>query len=94
MTFAAIVAFGPDLSRIAEFRPAHRTYLAELRDKGKLALSGGFADHRGGLNIFVAESEAEVVRMLRADPYAAPGIYASWEIRAWNIVVANKELLP
>jgi uncharacterized protein YciI len=94
MKFAAIVTFGEDLSRIPELRPLHRAYLGGLRDAGKLALSGPFDDHRGGLNIFEAESAEEVDAILRADPYTEPGIFASWEIRAWNIVVSNRDLLP
>jgi hypothetical protein len=94
MIFAATVTFGPDLSRIPELRPAHRAYLAQLRDAGKLALSGAFADHRGGLNIFEAASAEEVDALLKADPYTGPGIFQSWEIRAWNIVISNHDLLP
>ena len=94
MTFAAIVTFGPDLSRIPEVRPAHRAYLAELRDAGKLALSGPFGDLRGGMTIFEAESAADVDHILKNDPYTAAGIFASWEIRPWTIVVARRELLP
>jgi uncharacterized protein len=71
-----------------------RGYLAGLRDSGKLALSGGFTDHRGGLNIFVADSAEEVDAWLKADPYTTGGIFVSWEIRPWNIVVSNRELLP
>jgi uncharacterized protein YciI len=94
MIFAATVTFGSDLSGIPELRPAHREYLASLRDAGKLALSGAYADHRGGLNIFEAASEEEVDALLKADPYTPAGIFQSWEIRAWNIVVSNRDLLP
>jgi uncharacterized protein YciI len=94
MIFAATVSFGEDLPRIPELRPAHRAYLAELRDRGKLALSGAYADHRGGLNIFEAASEEEVDGLLKADPYTPAGIFATWEIRAWNIVISNRDLLP
>jgi uncharacterized protein YciI len=94
MTFAAIVTFGPDLSRIPEIRPAHRAYLGELRDAGKLALSGPFPNHGGGMSIFQVETPEEVEAILKADPYTAAGIFVSWEIRPWNIVVARRELLP
>jgi uncharacterized protein YciI len=94
MTFAAIVTFGPDLSRLPELRPAHRAYLAELREAGKLALSGPFGDLRGGMSIFQAESEQEVDAILKRDPYTAAGIFQSWQIRPWTIVAARRELLP
>jgi uncharacterized protein YciI len=94
MTFAAIVTFGPDLTQIPQHRPAHRAYLAQLRDAGKLALSGPFGDHRGGMTIFEAESEDEVDQILKQDPYTAAGIFASWDIRPWTIVVSRRDLLP
>ncbi len=94
MTFAAIVTFGPDLARIPELRPAHRAYLKDLKEAGKLALSGPFGDHRGGMTIFEAASAEEVEGILKNDPYTAAGIFASWEIREWTIVVSQRTLLP
>jgi uncharacterized protein YciI len=94
MKYAATITFGPDLSRLTELRPLHRAYLAELRDAGKLVLSGPFSDRRGGMTIFEAGSEQEVDEILKADPYAKNGIFASWEVREWTIVMANRGLVP
>src|SRR5437764_736925 len=94
MKFAAIVTFAADLSRLPEVRPLHRAYQAKLRDAGKLALSGACADLRGGMNIFEAESEAEVEALMQADPFTQNGVFASWEIRGWNITASNRSLLP
>lgn len=93
MLFAATITFGPDLSKAPEFRPAHRAGLAKLRDEGKLLLSGPLADMKGGLTIFNAESADEVDAILKADIYTEHGIFASWEIRPWNVVVHDTERL-
>ena len=49
MKFAALIEYLQDKAKIAEIRPVHRQYLASLREKGQLAISGPFTDDSGAL---------------------------------------------
>jgi uncharacterized protein YciI len=93
MKYAAIVQYTSDASIIAKARPAHRQYLTGLQEQGKLAISGPFADDRGGLLVYEAENPEEVQRMITEDPFATSGVFVSWEIRPWNVVFVNRKLL-
>jgi uncharacterized protein YciI len=94
MVFAAIIDYGPDASKITEFRPQHREYLRGLVAENKLVISGPFADDTGGLLVYNADSEAEVDALIQADPFHKCGVFQTWKIRPWKIVMANRELLP
>ena len=93
MKFAALAKYTPDASTIAKARPAHRQYLTGLREQGKLVISGPFTDDSGGLLVYEAETSEQVDTMLREDPFATQGVYLSWEIRPWNVVFINQDLL-
>ena len=93
MKYAAIVTYTPDASVIAKARPAHRQYLIGLKEQNKLVISGPFADDRGGLLVYEAENPGQVEALIAADPFAAQGVFLSWEIRAWNVVMINSDLL-
>jgi uncharacterized protein YciI len=94
MKFAAIIDYGPDLSKIAEFRPKHRVYLTELLNNGKLAISGPFVDDSGGLIVYETDSVEEAEKLISEDPFSKVGVFAKWSIRPWNPVFANPALLP
>jgi uncharacterized protein YciI len=94
MKFAALIDYGPDLSKIAEIRPTHRQYLGELLKNGKLAISGPFVDDSGALIVYEAESKEEVEAIIASDPFAKVGVFATWTIRPWNVVMGNPALLP
>ncbi|MEI9812148.1 MAG: YciI family protein [Acidobacteriota bacterium] len=40
-----------------------------------------------------ADDEAEVEGIIKADPFYAAGVFQTWKIRPWKIVMANRELL-
>jgi len=94
MKFAAIIEYTTDKSKITQLRPTHREYLMGLRKAGKAVMVGPFTDDSGGLLIYEAESKEEVERMIREDPFGQGGVFVSWNIRPWNIVWVNNELLP
>jgi uncharacterized protein len=94
MIFAAVIQYGPDKSKIAEIRPSHRQYLLGLRDAGKMAINGPFGDDSGALIVYSAETKDDVEAMLKEDPFAKAGVFASWTIRQWNPVFINRSLLP
>jgi uncharacterized protein YciI len=94
MKFAAIIEYIQDKAKIAEVRPVHRQYLASLKDKGQLAISGPFTDDWGALIVYEAGSNEEAETLLRGDPFHESGIFVSWTIRPWNTVIANRDLFP
>jgi hypothetical protein len=94
MKFAAIIEYAKDREKIAQVRPVHRQYLASLREKGQLVASGPFTDDSGALIIYEAATREEAEALLQADPFHANGIFVTYQLRPWNPVVANRELLP
>ena len=94
MKFAAIIDYTEDTAKVSKVRPVHRDYLTGLKVKGKLVLAGPFTDDSGALIVYEAGSKDEAERLLQGDPFHANGIFQSWQIRPWNTVMANKELLP
>lgn len=94
MTYAVTIQYGPDKSKIAEFRPPHRAYLRGLIDSGKVVIAGPFTDDSAGLIAYEAESEAEVEQIIKADPFYQNGVFQSWVIKPWRIVTVNRDLLP
>lgn len=94
MIYAATIDYGPDIAKIEEFRPSHREYLRGLIRENKLVISGPFVDDSGGLLVYSAENEADVEAIIKADPFYKCGVFQTWKIRPWKIVMANRELLP
>lgn len=94
MIFAALIDYSPDASKIAEHRPAHRAYLKSLLDSGNLVISGPFLDDGGGLLVYEAPTKEDAEALIRADPFAKAGVFVSWTIRPWKIIMANPSLLP
>lgn len=94
MKFAAIIEYAQEPAKIAEIRPVHRQYLASLKAKGQLAVSGPFTDDTGALIVYEAASREEAEKLLQGDPFHQNGIFVDWKIRPWNTVIANRELFP
>lgn len=94
MKFAAIIEYSQDKAKIAEIRPVHRQYLASLKEKGQLAVSGPFTDDYGALIVYEAATKEEAESYLKADPFNHNGIFISYVIRPWNTVIANRDLFP
>ena len=94
MKFAAIIEYLQDKARIAELRPVHRQYLTSLRERGQLVASGPFTDDSGALIIYEAPTREEAEKLLQGDPFHQGGVFVRWQLRPWNPVIANRELLP
>jgi uncharacterized protein YciI len=94
MKFAAVIEYTPDKAKIAEFRPPHREYQKVLKQEGKVALAGPLADDSGGIIVYEAASKQDVEDWIRADPFATGGVFVSWVIHPWNLILANRDLLP
>jgi uncharacterized protein len=85
MKFAVIFSYA-NQGKIAEVRPAHREYLAALKQHGKLVAAGPFVDDSGALIIYEAESEEEAQQIIKGDPFYESGIFDSYLIRPWRQV--------
>lgn len=94
MKFAAIIEYSTDKTKIQSIRPIHRQYLASLRERGQLAISGPFTDDSGALIVYEAASAPEAEKLLQGDPFHQNGIFLNYVLRPWNPVIANRELFP
>jgi uncharacterized protein YciI len=94
MKFAAVIDYKADNPKVAEVRPAHRKYLGELKEKGKLVISGPFPETGGALIVYEAGSKDEAEALIKADPFTTGGVFTSWVIRSWNPIFINRDLLP
>ncbi len=94
MKFAAIIEYVQDKEKVQAVRPVHRQYLAGLRQKGQLVAAGPFTDDSGALIIYEAASRDEAEKIIQGDPFAQNGIFQKYQLRPWNAVMANHDLLP
>ena len=70
--------FDPDI------QGAHRAYLAELAERGRLEASGPFADQSGGAYLVQADSLTEAEAIAAADPLGSSG---AAELAVWASAV-------
>lgn len=94
MKFAAVIKYSQDAEKVARVRPAHRQYLTSLLQTGKLFASGPFTDDSGALIIYEAETLQQAEEILKADPFHGSGIFLSWDLRPWKVVMGNAGLMP
>ena len=94
MKFAALIEYLQDQETVERLRPLHRQYLASLKEKGQLAISGPFADGSGALIVYETGSVTAAEALLKGDPFHANGVFLRWQFRPWNPVIANPALLP
>jgi uncharacterized protein YciI len=92
MKFAAIIEYTNDGSKIAATRPAHREYLKNLLESDRLVISGPFTDDTGGILVYQAGSPEEAEKLIQEDPFAKAGVFASWRLREWRVVMSNPRL--
>lgn len=70
--------------RRLEVRPAHREYLTELKEAGKLVTAGPFPDQTGALLIYDVADEAELRDILAKDPYTPADVYEIATLSEWE----------
>lgn len=89
MKFVTYASYVPDQDAVNDLRPEHFEYLAGLLAEGKLAAAGSFADGSGGLFIYDVESFEDAKAAVSADPFAAGGAFARYEVKPWEADLAN-----
>jgi uncharacterized protein YciI len=80
--------------KIAEVRSAHRIYLTNLLQTGRLAAAGPFTDDSGAFIVYEAETLEQAEVLLKSDPFHDGGIFVKWTIKAWKTVFGNRDLFP
>lgn len=94
MKFAAIIKYISDTDKIQSVRPLHRAYLTSLLNQGNIVATGPFTDGFGALIIYEASDHDATESLIKSDPFYKEGIFISWELHPWNVVMANKDLFP
>ena len=82
--FAATYTYSPELAeRREENKPAHRRWLSEQVDAGRILTVGPFTDGSGALLIVSAGSADDVEELLSRDPHRTADLVADTAIRPW-----------
>jgi len=91
--FVNYAKYAGDKSRLPTVRPAHWAYDQTLKNAGKLALAGPFANDEGGLFVYNAVGREEAMSYFKQDPFAPEGVFADCELHEWIIEGVNPDLL-
>jgi uncharacterized protein YciI len=94
MTYAVTIDYSSDHSLIEQHRPPHREYLKSLIHQGILVVAGPFTDNSGGFIVYEADSEGQVEDLIKGDPFYKGGVFKTWTIRPWRLVIANPAKMP
>ncbi|WP_224704079.1 YciI family protein [Devosia aquimaris] len=72
-------------------RPVHLEHLKSLGDKLVLAGALWDADDKpeGSVMVLEAESLEAATTAFSADPFVQQGVFASWEVKRWNLAIDN-----
>ena len=86
--FAVHYTYSDDIAARDEHRPAHREFLGALADEGVVLLSGPYASideaPDAALIVVRGESAAELVELLRDDPFQQQGLVEQVAVREWT----------
>src|ERR1700744_649248 len=93
MKYAAVIEYTPDTAKIAQVRTPHRAYLKTLQQAGHFVIGGPFGGDSGGLIVYEADTKEQVEAFIREDPFHTEGVFVSWTIHPWKIVMATPDLL-
>lgn len=74
-----------DEEKSNQFRPDHLAFLERMRKEKKVLFHGRFTDGTGGLVIYRAKDEEEVLSYVKQDPFVVEGA-RSYEIHEWDMV--------
>jgi uncharacterized protein YciI len=91
MRWAAWHEYVADPDRVQAARPAHRAYLTQLLDAGKLAFAGPFEDGCGALIVYECESREAAEGLIAADPFRAAGVFHRHTLKPWKQVFTAEQ---
>ena len=84
--FAVTYSYPSASDQLGLIRPAHRAWLAEQLDAGRLLASGPMVDTPNALLIWRADSVEELATLLNDDPFDVAGLILERTIAEWNPV--------
>jgi hypothetical protein len=91
--FAVHYSYSDDTTARDEHRPAHREFLSALAGDGVVLLSGPYAavDEApdAALILVRGESAAEIVELLREDPFQQQGLVEQVAVREWSPIIGQ-----
>lgn len=92
--FALVYHVGDDyLARRGQFRAEHLELLWAAHRRGELILAGAvMAPTDMALFAWRCADRAPIEAFVGADPYVRNGLVLRWEIRDWNVVVADQPM--
>jgi uncharacterized protein YciI len=80
------------MERRPQFREEHLKLATESNQRGEMILAGAFSDPPDkALLIFHVTDKSVIEDFVNKDPYVNNGLIAKWEIRAWTVVIGNKQ---
>jgi uncharacterized protein YciI len=82
--FAVTYFYTAEAAALAEIRPIHRKWLADLHEKGTLLASGPMVENPTALLIFKADSAEQLSALLDNDPFDIAGFIGERVINEWN----------
>lgn len=89
--FAVHYSYSDDTGARDEHRPAHREFLGALAGEGVVLLSGPYATvdeaPDAALLLVRGDSAAEIVELLREDPFQQQGLVEQVAVREWTPVL-------
>jgi len=91
--FANYAKYDTGKSKLTSVVTAHREYDRRLKNSGKLALAGSFANDEGGLFVYSTTGREEAMSWLKQDPFAVESVFADYELLEWLIEGINPDLL-
>lgn len=88
---AVTYVYGGDPQELAEHRPRHREFLAQLHDSGALVASGPYDDDQpaGALLLLRAEDPESALAALDPDPLLEVGVITERSARPWKVVIGK-----
>ena len=82
--FAVTYFYTAEAEVLAEIRPIHRKWLADLYENGTLLASGPMVENPTALLIFNADSAEQLSALLDNDPFDIAGFIGERVINEWN----------
>lgn len=83
--FVAEYTYSPEHAALRdEHRPAHRKWLLDGHEAGRVLTVGAFADGSGALVIVRADDANAARALLAHDPFAVAGAVDGTRLREWN----------
>lgn len=91
--FVVHYSYSDDTAARDEHRPAHREFLSGLAADGVVVLSGPYAAvpeaPDAALLVLRGDSAAELVELLREDPFQQQGLVEQVAVREWTPVLGS-----